>query len=352
MCHEEVCHVIQAYRHPIEPIANLACVRLGSLLRARRAAAGRVARCRNTGKWGPRSNNQPGAIPSDTGIPGAPAAALQPAYGQLPLLFVENGGQTNPQVAFTLLGGPSTVFFTPTGVTYALVEPRQADGGAAADRAAADAASPDPAPPGTVPLRRWAVKLDFIGANPDVRPVGLDPAETVVSYFRGRPDEWHTGLRTFQKIVYPDLWPGIDLAYTGAGGAGATSTLKYEFIVHPGADPGRIRLAYRGPETVALNAAGRIEVTTPAGGFTDDLPVAWQEGVGDLYARPGGLPHCGRLGACPERSSRANATTFHLQPCTFNRLRFRRRTLRPDPRPDPRSGRDPLRRLHRRWVVG
>ena len=64
--------------------------------------------------------------------------------------------------------------------------------------------------------RRWAVKFDFVGANPAVRPVGEDPAETVVSYFRGRPDEWHTGLRTFRRIVYPELWPGIDLVYSGA----------------------------------------------------------------------------------------------------------------------------------------
>ena len=104
--------------------------------------------------------------------------------------------------------------------------------------------------------QRWAVKLDFIGANPDVRPVGQDPAETVVSYFHGRPEEWHTGLRTFRRVVYPDLWPGIDLAYYGVDGA-----LKYEFIVHPGANPDRIRLAYRGAQTVALNPTGQIEVT-------------------------------------------------------------------------------------------
>ncbi len=113
-------------------------------------------------------------------------------------------------------------------------------------------------PADPAPRRRWAVKLDFVGANPDVRPVGQDPAETVVSYFRGRPEEWHTGLRTFQRIVYPDLWPGIDLAYNGVDGA-----LKYDFIVHPGADPDQIRLAYRGAEGVALNDAGQIEVTTP-----------------------------------------------------------------------------------------
>ena len=121
--------------------------------------------------------------------------------------------------------------------------------------------------------QRWVVKLDFIGANQDVRPVGQDPAETIVSYFHGRPDEWHAGLRTFQRLVYPNLWPGIDLAYTGADGY-----LKYEFVVHPGADPSQVRLAYRGAERVARNAAGQIEVSTPLGGFTDDLPIAWQEG--------------------------------------------------------------------------
>ena len=120
--------------------------------------------------------------------------------------------------------------------------------------------------------QRWAVKLDFVGADPAVRPVGEDPAETVISYFRGRPEEWHTGLRTFRRVVYPNLWPGIDLAYYGVDGA-----LKYEFIVHPGANPDRIRLAYRGAQTVALNPTGQIEVTTPIGGFADDLPIAWQD---------------------------------------------------------------------------
>jgi hypothetical protein len=211
--------------------------------------------------------------------PAEPADALGARYGQLPLLFIENRGQTDPQVAFTVQAGAATVYFTPTGVTYALVEPRSAHAGLSPDRRTLsdrDAVSPDPAPG-----RRWAVKLDFVGANPDVRPVGLEPAEAVVSYFRGRPDEWHTGLGTFRRIVYADLWPGIDLAYyaAGAGPDGSPGrALKYEFVVHPGADPEQIRLAYRGAEGVALNEAGQIEVNTPAGGFVDDVPVAWQDG--------------------------------------------------------------------------
>ena len=115
-----------------------------------------------------RATVRPAADPAQ-----APAQAVsrQPAYGQRPLLFVENRGQTDPQVAFTLLDGPGTVFFTPAGVTYALVEPLPA-----ADRR--PPAGPDDAPREPTPQRRWAVKLDFVGANPDVQPTGLEPAET------------------------------------------------------------------------------------------------------------------------------------------------------------------------------
>ncbi len=46
--------------------------------------------------------------------------------------------------------------------------------------------------------------------------------------------------------------------------------------MQPGADPAQIRLAYRGA-AVRLDEAGRLEVSTPAGRFTDDAPVAYQE---------------------------------------------------------------------------
>jgi len=111
-----------------------------------------------------------------------------------------------------------------------------------------------------------------VGANPGVRPVGEEQQEAVISYFRGQPDEWRTGLPTYSRIVYRDLWPGIDLAYYGT-----VDRLKYEFIVHPGADPAQIRLAYRGATGVAFNGAGQLEVETPIGGFADDRPVAYQE---------------------------------------------------------------------------
>ena len=118
----------------------------------------------------------------------------------------------------------------------------------------------------------WVVKLDFVGANKDVKPVGEAKTGGVVSYFKGQPADWQAGVPTYSRIVYRDLWPGIDLAYSGT-----TDRLKYEFIVHPGADPAQVRLAYRGVDSISVDDEGRLEVKTQEGGFKDDVPVAYQE---------------------------------------------------------------------------
>ena len=48
-------------------------------------------------------------------------------------------------------------------------------------------------------------------------------------------------------------------------------------MVKPGADPGEIRLAYRGASEVGVNRAGQLEVKTPVGSLSDERPVSYQE---------------------------------------------------------------------------
>jgi hypothetical protein len=218
-------------------------------------------------------------------------------YGKMPIYFIPNAGQMDKQVAYYVQGKDKTIYFTDKGITFALTKPNPkeerpsitGDTGPFRDlredkpesREAAlegKKASPEP---GVVrgPERdlggaseRWVIKLEFVGANKHVRPIGEAETGAVVSYFKGKPEEWHAGLPTYSKIVYPNLWPGIDLVYYGT-----VNRLKYEFNVHPGADPSRIRLAYRGAESVSVDGEGRLEVATPIGGFHDDVPVAYQE---------------------------------------------------------------------------
>jgi hypothetical protein len=212
-------------------------------------------------------------------------------FGKMPVYFIPNRGQVDEQVAYYVQGKDKAVYFADEGVTFILAKakkrsedldnkkiarmPRSAKekdllrlhswegsegiGDARANREEEIS-------------ERWVVKLDFVGPNPDTHPEGLDETGTKISYFKGRPEEWKTGLPAYSKVMYKDLWPGIDLVYYGT-----VNRLKYDFIVHPGADPAQIRLAYRGAESVSIDEEGRLQVTTPMGGFSDDVPIAYQE---------------------------------------------------------------------------
>lgn len=183
-------------------------------------------------------------------LPVRNAATLESKLARLPLYFVENRGQVDPQVALYLQGQDKSIYFAPDGVTFALTYQ------------------------GEPPIASNA-KLSFVGAN-EVRPVGRERTEAVVSYFKGDMSEWKTALPTYGEVVYEGLWPGITLTYRGT-----QDRLKYTFEVQPGADPSQIRLAYQGVTRLTVNPAGEMEVETPAGGFRDAAPIAYQDIEGE-----------------------------------------------------------------------
>jgi len=193
-------------------------------------------------------------------------------HGGMSLFFIPNQGQFDRQVAYAVQGKDKSIYFTAQGLTFVLTE-KVGTPSSAEPRTLREITPQKPEP--QAPQKRWVVKLDFVGANHHVLPESLDQAETVVSYFKGKPRDWKTGLQTSSKIIYHNLWPGIDLVYYGT-----VNRLKYEFIVHPGADPAQIRLAYRGADKVQVTKEGRLEVTTPLDVVRDETPAAWQENDG------------------------------------------------------------------------
>ncbi|MEW6743348.1 MAG: SBBP repeat-containing protein [Planctomycetota bacterium] len=169
------------------------------------------------------------------------------AFGKLPLYFIENRGQLDERVAYYVKGSDKVLYFTREGVTFSLQGEDE----------------------------RWTVNLEFVGANADVVPRGADKQEAIFSYFKGKPEDWKTGCPTYAKVVYEDLWPGIDLVYSGT-----VDRLKYEFVVEPGADPARIRLEYQGATRVTVTEAGTLEIATPVARFEDARPCAYQMSAG------------------------------------------------------------------------
>ncbi|MHC4943487.1 MAG: DUF7948 domain-containing protein, partial [Planctomycetota bacterium] len=161
------------------------------------------------------------------------------------------------KAAYYLPGRNKTLYFTPTGIVFALQGEDRSKAG------------------------RWIVKLDFLGMDRSTNLEGKDLRRTRFSYFKGKPEDHKTGVPAFGKLIYEQLWPGIDLVYSGAAGR-----IKYEFHLKPEADPNRIQLAYEGASEVFIDESGKLHVVTPTGSFFDDAPCAFQEIDGERIEVP------------------------------------------------------------------
>ena len=65
-------------------------------------------------------------------------------------------------------------------------------------------------------------------------------------------------VRQFRRIVYRDVYPGIDVEFVSKGND--ELPVEYNFIVKPGADPSRIALDYQGANNVELKD-GKVSLT-------------------------------------------------------------------------------------------
>lgn len=169
------------------------------------------------------------------------------AMRSAPTGFIENKGQADGRVSYYLEGRRGAAYFTKRGMRVAL-----------ADR--------------DDPERQWNLKLDYVGARQPLRPIGRNPTGTTVGYFQGAPKDWKTNVRTYSKLVYRDVWPGIDAVYS----AGPRGALKYSFVVKPGSDPDAIRMAWRGASGVDVTKGGQLRVSTPGARLHDSAPVSYQ----------------------------------------------------------------------------
>jgi len=169
------------------------------------------------------------------------------AFDRLPACIVQNQGQMNEEVAYYIQGSDKTVYFTAEGITFALLDNKDET------------------------QKRWALKLNFQGADPSVQPEGRDQQKGVINYFRGKPENWKTSIPSYRGVLYRDLWPGIDLQY-GA----SVDRLKYTFTVRPGTAVDKINLAYSGATGLQVTDTGTLLITTPLESLEDGKPFAFQ----------------------------------------------------------------------------
>ncbi|MDP4237773.1 MAG: hypothetical protein Q8919_15125, partial [Bacteroidota bacterium] len=119
----------------------------------------------------------------------------------------------------------------------------------------------------TLILRR--LDMRFAGANPHPRVEAIGMTNGYFNYYLANCSLW--GVHGYSKIVYHDLYPNIDLTiYT------TETSVKYDFIVHPGGDPNVIAMQYSGMDSMSTSADGKFRVFTPLGTMEEDAPYSYQ----------------------------------------------------------------------------
>jgi len=194
-------------------------------------------------------------------------AEVMKAYGQLPLSFEANQGQSAADVKYltradgyllSLRGQEADLTF------------QQAP---AARRVAANLLKPYRArrvP--AAPQKFSTLRMRLDGSNPRAEVTGLDRTVTKINYFLGNdPEKWHTEVPAYSKVKYSGIYPGVDLMFYGN-----RRELEYDFVVAPGADPKSIALNVQGARKVSLDAHGNLILDVPGGEVKFKKPDVYQ----------------------------------------------------------------------------
>jgi Beta-propeller repeat len=205
------------------------------------------------------------------------------AYGNRPLSFEENLGQTDPQVKYLSRGHGYTLFLTPAEAVFAMP----------IDSAESPLASTlRDKRPGSVAksLRQQPVRdsrkssvaalhMQMLGANPHPLLTAEDVQPGRTNYFIGRdPKNWHSNVPQYGRVHYQNVYPGVDVAYHGA------PQLEFDFVVSPGANPEQIQLGFRGAKQMRTESSGDLVLTSAAGELRLAQPRAYQEKKGSQQA--------------------------------------------------------------------
>jgi photosystem II stability/assembly factor-like uncharacterized protein len=117
------------------------------------------------------------------------------------------------------------------------------------------------------------VSLEFTGSRAAKAESELElPGK--VNYIHGNDRRnWQIGLSTWQRVRYPDVYPGIDVVYYGN-----QQQLEFDLVLKAGADPRSIRMKISGGSRLSLDGSGALRIET--GGGADlrlELPHIYQQ---------------------------------------------------------------------------
>ena len=196
--------------------------------------------------------------------------------------FIENKGQIidqfykpNPGV-FYLLNTPGlNVQLRETGFSYDLYRITDQIEGNRQLKIGNSSSTITRYPPhdSTPVIKYHRIDIDILNTNPACTIIPFDQDSDYRNYYTyGLPVIGITNVKSYASILYKNIYPGTDLQFV----QDEKNSIKYNFILHPGANPERIRLRIKGA-SIVVDPSGSLRFETKLGIIEEKIPECYYE---------------------------------------------------------------------------
>jgi parallel beta-helix repeat protein len=123
--------------------------------------------------------------------------------------------------------------------------------------------------------------MRFVGANRAPHVTGSTQLPGRTNYLLGNdPKHWLSGIPTYARVRYQDVYPGVDVVYYGTRGS-----LEYDLMIDRGADPSVITMDCQGATKVSIDAQGNLRLMIGGGEVLLRKPKIYQLTAGSSQGR-------------------------------------------------------------------
>lgn len=189
--------------------------------------------------------------------------------------FIENNGQWDPSVKFKSNAGSGAFYLTNKGFTIVQYNPKDIQNIKIRRHDGTSLDAKQRLQPGPVDtsnkVRTHSYSMEFL--NSQVAQIIPDRAlPNVNNYFLGNDkSKWASNCKIYLGVTYQNVYKGIDVRYYVDG----NGNLKYDFIVHPGANVDNISMKYSGASNITVKKK-ELHITTPLGVSRELKPYTYQ----------------------------------------------------------------------------
>jgi hypothetical protein len=187
-------------------------------------------------------------------------ARIASSFGNLPLSFEPNLGQTDPQVKFLSRNPHYNLFLTSNEAVFTLPIAQR------------EKTQRVPRREKPRPISQAVLRMKILGSSATPEVAGDTKIAGHSNYLIGRDaSKWVHDVDQYARVNYRGVYPGIDLTFYGQ-----QRQLEFDFIVKPNADAKNIALGIEGAKKMATDGSGDLVLTSGAGDLRLHKPVAYQ----------------------------------------------------------------------------